>query len=209
MCAGQEMDCLPFACYPPLHRPQAVPAASRDVVFIGNRDAKRDAFIASLLQQPFRSTVVGNYFLKDALFWKKPWAFRPSVVNDAMGKIYARHRVSVNIHAGVVRAGTNMRSFECAAYGIPQVIEARPEIDQYFVPGEEIMLVQNADAMNASVAALLADETRCKAMADRARTRALRDHTYYHRIVTLLERHVPANILQETFKRVGNPNAIN
>lgn len=106
MCPDEQYaGVLPFACYPPVHRRAEVAAPTRDVVFIGNQDAKRDAFIACLLDQPYRTTFYGNYFLRSKLFRRKPWAFRTPIANDRMGEVYSRHRISLNVHAQVVRAG--------------------------------------------------------------------------------------------------------
>lgn len=197
----QYAGVVPFACYPPLHRPASGLTSSRDVVFIGNRDAKRDAFITSLLERDYRTTIYGNYFLDRDMFWRKPWAFRPAVSNDRMGEIYARHRLSINIHAAVVRAGTNMRSFECAAYGIPQVVEARPGIEDYFAPGEELLLFTNEAEMRAAIDSLLVSPEKAVALAARARTRALQEHTYCHRVVALLKHHLPDAVLEASFKK--------
>ncbi len=192
---------LPFACYPPIHRPGKVTKPSRDVVFIGNRDEKRDAILASLLRQPYSTTIYGNYFLNSELFKQKPWAFRPTINNDHMAKAYGRHKVAINIHASVVRAGTNMRSFECAAYGIPQVVEARPGIEDYFVPREEIQLFTTEKEMLVAIKFLLTEPKQSAIIAARARARVFQEHTYCHRIVALLKQHLPADVLDASFKK--------
>lgn len=197
----QYAGVVSFACYPPMHRPASAAAPSRDVVFIGNRDAKRDGFIASLLEQRYRFSVYGNYFLDRDMFWRKPLAFRPTVSNDRMGAIYARHRLAINIHAKVVRGGTNMRSFECAAYGIPQLVEARPGIEEYFTPDEELLLFTTETEMLACIESLLASPEKAASLASRARARALREHTYCHRAMALLKHQLPDAVLEASFKK--------
>lgn len=178
---------LPFAFHPALHSPEPSCARSKgDVCFIGNRDDKRDVYLARLLREKNRSLIVGNYFLKSDLFWRNPMSFRPSVANEAMGRIYARHRISLNIHAKVVRQGTNMRTFECAGYGIPQVVEHREQIEAYFEPGKEILCFRDEEEMMEQIRALLRDPMRASRMAEAARSRALAEHTYRHRVETIL-----------------------
>lgn len=203
---------VPFGFCPTVHVP--APPASRpgDVCFIGNRDPKRDRFLASLLIRGFRPTVVGNYFLRHRLFWRYPACFRPAVANDRMGRVYAAHRVSLNIHAEVLRQGTNMRTFECAAYGIPQLVEYRPGIERFFTPGEEIATFSDEAEMLERLSGLLAEPSRAAGMAARARRRALREHSYHRRAVSLLEGIMPPDLLRDRLaaaeRRMGLPGAV-
>jgi spore maturation protein CgeB len=203
---------VPFGFCPTVHVP--APPASRpdDVCFIGNRDPKRDRYLASLLIRGFRPTVVGNYFLRHRLFWRYPACFRPAVANDRMGRVYAGHRVSLNIHAEVLRQGTNMRTFECAAYGIPQLVEYRPGIERFFTPGEEIATFSDEAEMLERLSGLLAEPSRAAGLAARARRRALREHSYHRRAVSLLEGIVPPDLLRDRLaaveRRMGLPGAV-
>jgi len=188
--AGRERfaGVLPFACDPGVHAPATgAGGATRDVCFIGNRDAKRDAHVAALIASGARVTVVGNYFARHPLYWRHPASFRPRIAPAAMGRVYARHRLSLNVHAAVLREGTNMRTFECAAYGIAQLVEHRPGLDALFEPGSEIATYREPGEIAHRVAALLADPGRCRAMAQRARERALARHTYRHRVAAMLD----------------------
>jgi spore maturation protein CgeB len=197
-----------FGYSPGIHLPPTDPRRARDLCFIGNRDPKRDRYLGALLAAGVRPTVVGNYFLRHPLFWRSPGCFRPAVANAAMGRIYARHRVSLNLHAQVVRRGTNMRTFECAAYGIPQLVENCPGLEAFFTPGEEIATFDGEENMLEALAWLLADPGRAAAMALRARRRALAEHSYHHRCITLLEGVLPPRLLQErlaTLTRPGGP----
>ena len=176
---------LPFACDPQLHAP-AAGIAVRDVCFIGNRDAKRDAHLYALLASGLSATVVGNHFANHALFWRRPRSFSPRVPLSRMGAIYARHRIALNVHAAVVREGTNMRTFECAAFGIAQVVEQRDGLDALFDPQREIVTYRHPDELAETLRALAADATRRTRLAMAARRRALAQHTYAHRVARLL-----------------------
>jgi spore maturation protein CgeB len=173
---------LPFAMSPSIHHPSGEHIKTRDVCFIGNRDPKRDAHIAALLHAPCSATIVGNYFLRSALFWRAPHRFRPRVANEAMAAVYSRHRVSLNVHAEVVAAGTNMRTFECAGYGIPQLVENRPGLTQLFESGREISTYNKPEEIPHAIASLLSDPKHTALMAERAQHRALHEHTYSHRL---------------------------
>ncbi len=176
---------LPFACSPSVHR-SLTAKIDTDVCFVGRRDVHRNAFLKQLLDLDCSSHIYGNYFLQDTLFWHKPTAFRRSVANNRLADIYARHRISLNIHARVVRAGTNMRTFECAACGIPQLVESRPGLEHLFLPGEEICTFSTLDEMAASIERLLGDPSYREQLSHKARKRVLAEHTYAQRIEKLL-----------------------
>ncbi len=182
---------LPFGLDPSIHKPTPPAARKSGICFIGNRDEKRDAWLESLFEDGFHPLIVGNYFLQSRLFWRRPWAFRPAVSNEAMGGIYARRRVALNIHARVVRQGTNMRTFECAGYEVPQIVEWREGIEAYFEPEKEIITVRNREEMPEKIRAILRDESRARRMAEAARKRALAAHTYVHRVKVMLKDVLP------------------
>lgn len=176
---------LPFAHLPVMHRPAPCKHVRRGVCFIGNRDPKRDAPIERLLRSGLQVYVYGNYFLGHGLFWRHPLRFRPRVPVRAMAHIYGRHQVSLNVHAQIIRGGTNMRTFECAGYGIPQVVEYSPGLDELFEPGREILIYHDLDEMVAQMKRLLADPKFAAALAEAARMRVLAEHTYVHRVETI------------------------
>jgi len=194
-----------FGFSPDVHVPVEHRQRRRDLCFIANCDPKRDRYLEALFAAGVRPSVFGNYFFSHRLFWRYPGCFRPSVANTAMGRIYAGHRASLNLHAQVVRCGTNMRTFECAAYGIPQLIENRPGLERYFTPGEEIETFGDIEELQERLARLLAEPGRAEAMALRARRRAFAEHSYHHRCVALLEGILPSRLLRERLADLARP----
>ncbi len=193
---GRSAEELPFAHHPSVHHP--VPAergTPREVCFIGNRDPARDAYLARLIDSELRSTIVGNYFLRTRLYWRRPGCFRQRIPYRHMGAVYARHRTALNVHAQVVRAGTNMRSFECAGYGIAQVADWRPGLDRLFEPERELLVCRSPEQMLEQLRRLLAHPGEAHALATRARARSLGEHTYNHRVYRLLQHLVPQSEL--------------
>jgi spore maturation protein CgeB len=82
--------------------------------------------------------------------------------------------------------GANMRVFELAAIGTPQLSDAKADIARHFMPGREIMLYRNVAELRERARALLADEALRRSLATAARERALREHTWAHRLQELL-----------------------
>jgi hypothetical protein len=190
---------LPFACHPKIHHPVSASANLAECCFIGNKDSQRDIWLKGLIASGVRPVIYGNYFLRDTLFWQHPTLFRPALSNTKMGTVYAHHRISLNLHAAVVRHGTNMRSFECAAYGIPQVIDYRDGLTRHFAAESEIQISHTPELMAEQIKNLLSHPDLAASMAQRARRRALAEHTYYHRIQTMLDGWIP-NINIPTLK---------
>ncbi len=181
---GRFAGVLPFAHSLAIHRP----TPSRDqrgVCFIGNRDVNRDAPVSRLLESDLRVCVYGNYFLRHRLFWQHPLRFRPRVSIANMGAVYGRFQVSLNVHAQVIRGGTNMRTFECAGYGIPQVVEYRLGLEALFEPEREILVFRDLDEMMAQIKRLMFNREFARLLSERARARALAEHTYVHRVETV------------------------
>lgn len=186
--AGQKKfaGVLPFACQPSIHFPQPG-NVDTDICFIGNRDPHRDIYLQQILNADCSCHIIGNYFLQHRLFWQNLKAFRPSVANNSLAKVYSRYRLSLNVHAQVVRHGTNMRTYECASCGIAQLVEYKPGIETLFIPDEEICLFRTADDLAEVLPRLLADGNLRRTMRRRARERVLSEHTYAHRLDTLLK----------------------
>lgn len=180
---------LPFAMLPSLHQPTASPRQHQNpMCFIANRDVKRSAWLSQVFAAGMRCHVYGNYFLQDPLWRAHPFSVRPSLTLGAMQHIYASHQLSLNIHASIVREGTNMRSFEAAGYGIPQVVEQRPGIEALFDPVEELPCFTSIEGLGELYERFLKDKNAAQKIAQKARTRVLAEHTYQHRVRTMLER---------------------
>lgn len=177
---------LTFACHPKVHRPAPAADNPAGCCFIGNKDRQRDLWLKGLITSGVRPVVYGNYFLRTRLFWQHPLLFRPALANAKMGEVYARYRVALNLHAQVVRHGTNMRSFECAAYGIPQVVDYRDGLTRHFAADSEIQISHTPADMVERINNLLSHPDTAVSMAQRARKRVLVEHTYYHRLLTIL-----------------------
>lgn len=179
---------LPFAMLPSVHAPVTPVANPRGLCFVANSDAKRDQWLTPLLAAGMNCHTYGNYYPKHRLFWRYPRHFHGRVSNEGMAAIYARHRASLNLHAAVVREGTNMRSFEAAGYGIPQLVEHRPGLDRLLEPGKELLSFANLEELQEGYARLKGDPAFAQAMAQRAQQRVLAEHTYQHRVRQILAR---------------------
>jgi len=181
--AGARAHYLAFGCDPDHLRPPSRPSDARwaaPLVFVGSRDDVREPVLRAL----------GDVGL---VAWGPGWPLGP-VYGEAFVSALAGAKVGVNVHqqfgdhGDPARYGTgaNMRVFEIAAVGTPQLSDAKADIARHFTPDREIVLYRSVAELVDRARALLADDTLRRHLAVAARERALREHTWRHRLEELL-----------------------
>src|SRR4029077_13495508 len=108
------------------------------------------------------------------------------VYGDAFVRVLSSAVVGLNVHqqfgerGDPARYGTgaNMRVFELAAVGTPQLSDAKADIPRHFAPEREIVLYRSVEELKERARALLADEPLRRGLATAARERAVREHTW-------------------------------
>ncbi len=102
----------------------------------------------------------------------------------------SRARLNLNVarmaHASVYASSTT-RLFELAAMGCAIVTNPLAGLHEWFEPGREITVVNNADEAVRTYARLTADPEERRALGRAARERILRQHTYDHRARQVLD----------------------
>jgi spore maturation protein CgeB len=172
---------LAFGCDPTYLRPRGADARSRtSLVFVGSRDPARERVIRELADLGLA-------------VWGPGWPNGP-VYGERFVRTLSSAAVGLNIHQQFGEggdparygSGANMRVFELAAVGTPQLSDAKGDIARHFVPGREIVLYRTVGELRERARELLADEPLRRSLAAAARDRALREHTWKHRLEELL-----------------------
>lgn len=102
-------------------------------------------------------------------------------------KIYNATAVNVNIQSYLYQLdGVTCRPFEVAACGGFCLCEGRRDLGRFFSVGDEVVTFEGPEDLKAKVAYYLAHEDERRELAGRARARALREHTYEHRVRQVL-----------------------
>jgi spore maturation protein CgeB len=99
---------------------------------------------------------------------------------------YNSQRFTLNVtRAEMIRAGysPSVRLFEAAACGTPIISDDWTGLDEFFTPGEEILIAQSSDDVNAMLHDI--PITRAREIGERARRRVLAEHTAAHRAAEL------------------------
>jgi len=95
------------------------------------------------------------------------------------------------------------RLFEAAACGTAIVSDRWPGIEEFFLPGREILLAETGSDV---IAAMSQDDETLKALGEQARARLLAEHSSQHRareMVSLLAGDVPAGRVRRDSWAVG------
>ena len=181
--AGRSVHYLPPAGDPSFHRP----LRSRDqfranVVFAGRATPRREALLAEVVE--FGLAVWGRGWRGTSL---RAYCRGERLSDIDYVRAYGGASVALNIHSeSSWNAGCNQRVFELAAMGAAQVVDRRQDTELHFVRNRELVEFDDAAMLKESVRELLSDRRAAESMGRSARTVALAEHTYMHRMVELL-----------------------
>jgi spore maturation protein CgeB len=108
--------------------------------------------------------------------------------------IYNAAKINLNLHSSVFTAGIdsqggfiNPRTFEIAACGAFQLVDQRDPLSSHFHIGKDLAAFTDLADLRRSIDFYLQADERREEMAALARARVLAEHTYRHRMETLLE----------------------
>lgn len=101
-------------------------------------------------------------------------------------KIYSAAQIGLNIHSVQThQAGLNTRAFELLAAGAFQMMDAVPGMEELLEPGKEVVVYRSPEEAAERARYYLNHPREREPIARRGRERALREHTYLHRMKTL------------------------
>jgi spore maturation protein CgeB len=174
--------------YRPLRRP-----LTYDLGYLGTYSEDRQQALETLLldvarQQPgLRFIVAGPLYPKD-IAWPHNVERIDHIPPQEHADFYRRCRFTLNItRRDMIELGhsPSVRLFEAAACGAPIISDVWAGLDQLFEPGREILLAHKTR----DVSAILTGSTEAsrRALAQRARTRILAEHSSDHRAKQLEE----------------------
>jgi glycosyltransferase involved in cell wall biosynthesis/SAM-dependent methyltransferase len=159
---------LPLACDPALH---AVGPFERtiDVAYIGTLDPEEQSRRRALLDQiaaRFPNHRIGKAWPTD------------------MAEIYARSKIVVNF---AVERDVNMRVFEGMAAGALLITSEADGLESLFTDGEDLVIFRRDEDVFACIERYLADDEARTRIAAAGQARVLAEHTYDHRMRSMLE----------------------
>ncbi|MBM4006251.1 MAG: glycosyltransferase [Planctomycetes bacterium] len=185
----REAHWLPTACDPTVHRPVAPTLDRRaGICFAGDWHPLREACCERLARRfdvrihgPWSKKLAPDSPLRNRV---QSGFFTP----EAMVGIFASSDIVLNLHTWRDRwpHGTNPRLFEAAGCGACQLVDRRTELPELFDTEREIATWETLEELEAQAERLLASPELRRSLGNAARRRALSEHTYEHRMRSLL-----------------------
>jgi spore maturation protein CgeB len=172
---------------PDEHRPMEGVAVEYDILFMGNRLPDREArveefFFRAAALCPERRFLLGG----EGWGWKTDMpanvTYLGHVPTGRHNAVNASARLVLNIHReSMAQNGWSpaTRMFEAAGAASCQVTDAWQGIEDFFAPGEEILVAASAEEVAQLVRSV--DDERARRIGQAGRARALADHTYTQR----------------------------
>ncbi len=112
---------------------------------------------------------------------------------EECAQVYANTKINLNIHSGLKaeplfcdRDFTNPRTFEIAACAGFQLVDKHPGLASFFTPGSEVVEICEPQDLPDLIDYYLQHPAEAAQIGQNARARVLAEHTYEHRLKTLL-----------------------
>jgi spore maturation protein CgeB len=179
---------------PEVHAPVSAPpdALRCSLGYLGTYAADRQPMLQRLLIEPARRRPAQRFLVVGSLYpaeveWPANVMTHPHLDPSEHPAFYAASRLTLSVTRQAMRAWGHTpsgRLFEAAACGRPVLSDPFPGVEQFFEPGEEILVAEEtADAE----AALDLSDAELARIGTAARERTLAQHTGAHRARQLVE----------------------
>ncbi len=187
---------LPLAALPCLHKPLLLEPAERhfygsDVSFLGAGYPNRRVAFRQLTSFDFK--IWGTEWEGESLLSGHVQADGRRITPEESVKIFNATRINLNLHSSVRATSlishgdfVNPRTFELAACGAFQLVDPRALMPELFA-ADELVVFSDMAALRELIGHYLAHPEERAGFAEKARTRVLSEHTYQHRVRSLLE----------------------
>ncbi|MCF2942990.1 CgeB family protein [Paenibacillus tarimensis] len=194
---------LPLAFFPAHFRPRNTAADNRrEVCFVGSAYWNRVAFFDQVAEELARRDVRIS-----GLWWDRLQTYPILSSKIELGRwmeplqtseTYSGAKIVINMHrspddttfnfnsAGIGAATPNPRTFEIAGCGTLQLTDERSDLARYYKPGIELATYGTPEELIAKIDYYLAHEEERQAVAIRGLYRTFHEHTYVHRLNSLL-----------------------
>jgi glycosyltransferase involved in cell wall biosynthesis len=187
---ARRVETVFWGADPDFFAPAAVDK-SADVFFYGYGDKFRRDWVEAMVGEPSRALPDADFVLGGRDFQGDTGRARSigDVPFNAFARAISAARINLCItrrsHASVY-ASSSCRPFELASAGAAIVANPYEGVERWFEPGQELLVVHDADQAVAAYRSLLDDPGQAEELGRRARERVLDEHTYRHRARQLL-----------------------
>ena len=187
---------LPLAASPDIHKrldltKEELTTYGSDVSFAGAGYYNRRNFFKGLLDYDLK--IWGTEWEMYSPLGKHIQRSGERIDTEETVKIFNAAKGNINLHSATYYEGinpygdfVNPRTFEIAACGAFQLVDYRSELPELFKVGEEIICFHDLNDLRKKINYYLSNPGEREEIAQKARERVLRDHTYEHRMEDML-----------------------
>ena len=187
---------LPLAADPEVHKPLNLTPAERAeygsaLSFVGAGYFNRQHLFLQLLDEDFK--IWGSDWNPNSPIGRALQRRGERISSEECVKIFNAAKINLNLHSSSYHTGVNPhgdfvnpRTFEIAACGAFQLVDPRSELAELFEVGSEIDTFRDVNELHAKMKYHLEHPEEAKRMASAGKERVLKQHTYKHRMETLL-----------------------
>ena len=192
---ARRITFLPSACDPALFHPESAEVARHSglastICFIGTFAPARGVMLAGMggLENIAIWGAGWQPTLKQLRGKLAPNIFRGEGLPPALVSLaYQSASIVINTHGPQTRlGGLNKRAFEVPACGAFQLMDYVPEMEPLLEPGHDVAVYRTPQEAGAVAREYLADPEARQRIACQGHARVLAEHTYRHRMQTLL-----------------------
>ena len=146
---------------------------------------RRDCLIELM---PFRPLIAGDAGWKEIFRrQKEPWSYRPELAYyDELPGFYPCNKINFNCTSTQMKGAVNQRVFDVPATGSFVLTDWREQMENLFEPGREVACFRHPEEVQEMIRYYLKHPEERRRIAEAARKRILAEHTYDHRLKTLI-----------------------
>ncbi|NLO05494.1 MAG: glycosyltransferase [candidate division WS1 bacterium] len=158
-----------------------------DLGYLGTYSDDRQPKLDRLLLEPARQWPEGRFAVAgpqypDSIEWPPNVERIEHIPPPEHRAFYNAQRFTLNVTRDSMTAAgyaPSVRLFEAGACGVPVISDEWAGLEQFFVPGRDIITAQSADEVSRCLTQM--NETECRNIGDCARRHVLSEHTARHR----------------------------
>jgi spore maturation protein CgeB len=136
----------------------------------------------------FNPLIVGDGGWNELLKDRAGWRYHSELsYYDDLPDFYPLSKINFNCTSLQMKGAVNQRVFDVPCCGAFLLTDYRRQVEDLFEPGSEIVFYNHPDQIPGLIELYIDAPEKRKAVAEAARKRVLAEHTYDHRMATLVE----------------------
>lgn len=157
-----------------------------DFSFVGSYYPNRDELLHSVITDSTNAIVIGD-FQRSQYDNVKRLNKQRQIPVEQVNELYNASAININVHHRQSVEGLNVRAFEVQGSGNLQLVENQLTAQVFFTDGHDILLYDSPEMFKDKLTFYLQHPELQQKIRENAYANALANHTWKHRMITLLD----------------------